>query len=130
MTEKVAVTPQEIKHTPGPEDIPDRMYPCAFEVCREMHTFPADMLFWHDGSEGPRAGFYCDICWNEHDDLWQVERDGRSLAGVLEPLEAAAACMLDALVAADHDLYGRYGDALEPVIVQVRAAIAKAKGDT
>ena len=83
------------------------------------------MLFWHDGGKGPQAGFYCDSCWNEHDELWQIERDGPSLSRVLDPMEAAAPDMLEAL----EDVCGTYGHRRSIAVAKTNAVIAKAKGE-
>ena len=71
------------KRPPTTADIPTAVYGCGFECCAEDVSYPADMLFWHDGGEGAPAGFYCSECWHNHADLYDVERSGPSLAEVI-----------------------------------------------
>ena len=64
-----------MSRAPTKADVPEAVYGCKLPSCAEEVSYPAEMLYWHGGSNLIAAGFYCEMCW-QHDvyDLADYER--------------------------------------------------------
>jgi len=84
--------------------VPDALYACSAEGCREEHTWPAFDLAWFSGREegvdpdddglkmhAVEAGWYCPLCC----DRLQIECDGPPLAEALAARTAPGEPMPD-----------------------------------
>lgn len=60
-------------------NIPEPYYACQNRDCADV-TYPGYMLFAVQGHQ-VEDGFYCDFCFEEHDDFW-VDDENRIEKGV------------------------------------------------
>ena len=121
--------------------LPEPNYGCADMLCREGFTYDANTLAWWPGGPSYPPGWYCDGCIDEAGYEMVAQCSGycepprfSELPALSEELERrdAAPEMLDALEAIDAACYlWPGGELLSPVLlVPMRAAIAKARGET